>query len=225
MSKSIFYEELFPFELRQIVKSSSLIYLPLGTLEWHSKHLPFGLAALVSFELCKKVCKITGGCVIPPLYFGTDREHNINGKILHGMDAKTGEILPGSLYFIKQDLFLNLLRQIVNNVREQGFKKLAIVSAHSGTAQQNTLETLIKEKFGNLKLYIFPGRLFEGGIDHAGPIETSLMMAINKSLVHMDRVFQPMGPIIGNNIHKASEKEGLERIDKIVKQIVSTLQK
>lgn len=220
----MFYEELSPLELKQIIKSPGIIYLPLGSLEWHSKHLPFGLDALVSFELCKKACKITGGCIIPPLYFGTDKEHNVDGKILHGMDAKAGEILPGSLYFVKQDLFLSLLRQIILNVQEQGFSKLVVVSAHSGTAQQNTLETLVKEKFRDLKLYIFPGKLFKGGIDHAGPIETSLMMAINKSLVHMERVAEPMGPIIWKNIQSASEKEGLERIDKIINQIVSTIQ-
>lgn len=224
MSESILYEELSPQELEQIIKGQGIIYLPLGTLEWHSKHLPFGLDASVSYELCKKACKITGGCVIPPLYFGTDREHNINGKILHGMDAKAGELLPGSLYFIKQDLFLNLLRCIVHNIQEQGFKKLVIISAHSGTAQQQTLEKLITEKFGNLKLYIFPGKLFDGGIDHAGPIETSMMLAINKSLVKMNRIEEPMGPIMGENIKSASEKDGLERISKIVNQIVKTIQ-
>lgn len=224
MNNSILYEELSPFELKQIIDNTGIIYFPLGTLEWHSKHLPFGLDASVSYELCKKACVKTGGCVIPPLYFGTDREHSINGKILHGMDSKAGELLLGSLYFLKQDLFLNLLKSVVNNVQEQGFKMLIIVSAHSGTAQQQTLETLAKEQFGNLKLFIFPGKLFVGSIDHAGPIETSMMLAINKTLVHLERVIQPMGPIIGENITSASEKEGLERIDKIVNQIVEVVQ-
>lgn len=224
MSTSILFEELLPQELEEIIRLSGIIYLPLGTLEWHSKHLPFGLDAMVSYELCKKACKITGGCVIPPLYFGTDREHNINGNKLHGMDAKAGELLPGSLYFIKQDLFLDCLRSIVRNIQEQGFRKLAIISAHSGTAQQQTLETLVEEKFGNLKLFIFPGKLFEGSIDHAGPIETSMMLAINKSLVHLDRIKEPMGPIIGGSLEFASEKDGLERINKIVSQIANSVQ-
>ena len=224
MNNSIFFEELAPSELDQIIKDSRIIYLPLGTLEWHSKHLPFGLDALVSFELCQKACKITGGCVIPPIYFGTDREHYIGGRLLHGMDAKAGKILPGSIYFIKQDLFLNYLENIVKNVQDQGFKKLVIVSAHSGTAQQKTLETIVKKQFGNLKLLIFPGKLFEGGIDHAGPIETSLMMAINNKLVHMDRVSEPMGPVIGENILSATVEEGVERISKIVNQIVKIVQ-
>ena len=140
------------------------------------------------------------------------------------MDARAGELLPGSIYFIKQDLLLNLLRQIVKNIQEQGFKRLAIISVHSGTAQQNTLETLVKEKFKNLQVHIFPGKLFTGGIDHAELIETSLMLAINKSLVHMNRISKPMGPINVKNIDNASEKEGLQRIERIVKQIVIALQ-
>ena len=220
MKTSILYEELSPLELKQVLDDNGIIYLPLGSLEWHSKHLPFGLDALLSYELCKQACQITGGCVIPPLYFGTDREHKVNGKIYHGMDAKAGEILPGSIYFIKKNIFLNLLKQIVKNVKEQGFKKLVLVSAHSGAAQQKTLEKLFQETFGKLKLYIFPGKLFEGSIDHAGYIETSFMLALDKSLVHIERFKEPMGPIVTDNIQSASAKEGQIRINKIVKQIV-----
>jgi hypothetical protein len=50
------------------------------------------------------------------------------------------------------------------------------------------------------------------------------MMAINKKLVHMDRVVEPMGPIIGEKLQSASVEEGVERINKIVNQIVKIVQ-
>ena len=74
--------------------------------------------------------------MFPPLYFGTDREHKVGGKKLHGIDASAGKVLPGSVYFVPKDLFRKFLLQVMRNVSEQGVKKLLIVSAHSGTAQQ-----------------------------------------------------------------------------------------
>ncbi len=223
MATPLLFEELLPLEFNEIINNPGIVYLPLGALEWHSKHLPFGLDAFVSYELCKRSCALTGGCIIPPLYFGTDREHNVNGKMLHGMDARANQILPGSIYFIKMDLFSEFLRQIIQNISDQGFKKLAIVSAHSGAAQQEVLEELAKNDFGNLKLHVFPGSLFEGSIDHAGPIETALLLAINQSLVHPERIDNKMGPIRAEGIQTVTAKEGEERINKIVQQIVKDL--
>lgn len=99
------FEELHPDELAVIIRESGVAYLPLGTLEWHERHLPFGLDAMVSYEICKELCRKIGGCVIPPFYFGTDREHKIDGEIFHGMDARAKRILPGSIYFLKKGLF------------------------------------------------------------------------------------------------------------------------
>ena len=106
------FENLKPQELEKIIKTSGIVYLPLGTLEWHERHLPLGLDAMVSEALCLSACEKTGGCVIPPMYFGTDREHNVNGKILHGMDAKAGKELVGSIYYLNDELFFEVLKTI-----------------------------------------------------------------------------------------------------------------
>lgn len=220
MNQKILLEELKPDELKEIIESSGIVYLPLGTLEWHQKHLPFGVDAFISYELCKEACKNTAGCVIPPLYFGTDREHNINGKIFHGMDARVGRILPGSVYFIKQEFFYKFLKQIAINIAQQGFKKLIIVSAHSGTAQQQTIEQLTQERISNLKIVIIPGKQFEGGIDHAGRIETSLMLAIKRELVDLSKLEKPYEAMSGEDPLMATKEAGKKQFKKIVEQIV-----
>lgn len=225
MSKKILFEELKPNELNEIIKQSGVIYLPLGTLEWHQKHLPFGVDAYISYFLCKKACKITGGCVIPPLYFGTDREHNIDGKILHGMDAKAGRILPGNIYFLKQKFFYKLLKQIASNVAQQGFKKLIIVSAHSGTAQQETIEQISQEKIDNLKIIVFPGKLFKGGIDHAGKIETSLILSIRPELVDLIKLKKPYEAMSGDSPLKATKKAGIKQLNRIINQIANKIKR
>ncbi len=222
------FEELSPKELNNLIKNSGIVYLPLGTLEWHQHHLPFGVDAIISYELCKQACTKTGGCILPPIYFGTDREHDINGNIFHGMDVRAGRILPGSIYFLKEDFFYSYLLQIVHNIADQGFKKLIIISAHSGTAQQRTLEKVVKEYNGGLKILIFPGKQFPGGgIDHAGKIETSLMLAIRPDLVdisQLEKQIKPYEALSGDDPLDASEEAGKEQIEQIVQQVIKVVE-
>ncbi len=225
MSKKHLFEELKPGELEKIIKKSGIVYLPLGTLEWHQKHLPFGVDAFISYELCKRACKKTGGCVIPPVYFGTDREHNVDGKIFHGMDARVGRILPGSIYFLKQDFFYKFLKQIASNIAKQGFKKLVIVSAHSGPGHQRVIEQLVQEKINNLKIIVFPGKLFEGSIDHAGKIETSLMLSLKPQLVDLSKLKKPYEAMRGEDPVSATKEIGNKQLQKIIKQIVKKVKK
>jgi len=210
------FEKLHPDELEQIIKESGIVYLPLGTLEWHERHLPFGLDAIVSYAICQELAKKVGGCVIPPFYFGTDREHLINDKILHGMDARAGKVLPGSIYFLNKDLFFRLLKSIAQNIDQQGFKKIIIISAHSGPGQQKILEQLEREKIGKLKILIFPGKQFAGGIDHGAKLETSLMLAIQQDLVHLKKLTPPYTAISGEDPLLATAEAGKKHFEKIV---------
>lgn len=217
------FEELHPDELEVIIKESGIVYLPLGTLEWHERHLPFGLDAFVSYEICKELCKRIGGCVIPPFYFGTDREHIVERKVFHGMDARAKRVLPGSIYYLKQDLFFKLLRSIAESVSKQGFKKLVIVSAHSGPAQQETIEQLAQQKIGGLKIIAFPGKRFAGGIDHAAKLETELMLALNSELVHLKNLKKPYEALAGEDPLSATSIEGQKHFNNIVREIAKKI--
>ena len=69
MTTTQLYEELKPAEMEALVSATPLAYLPSGTLEWHSAHLPFGLDALKAYELCKRAAAQSGGVVVPPTYW------------------------------------------------------------------------------------------------------------------------------------------------------------
>lgn len=223
--KANLFEELHPEELHRIINESGIVYLPLGTLEWHERHLPFGLDAMVSYEICKALCRRIGGCVIPPLYFGTDREHKVGDKVFHGMDARANRVLPGSIYYLKKNFFFRLLRAIAENVHQQGFKTLVIVSAHSGPAQQETIEKLAREGVESLRILVFPGKKFAGGIDHASRRETGLMLAIHEDLVHLQKLSLPYEAIAGEDPLLATKSEGRQHFDAIVKDIAREILK
>jgi creatinine amidohydrolase len=68
-------ERLRPHQIEAALAERSLIYLPLGTIEWHCHHLPVGLDALTAQGLCLLAAEETGGLVWPVLYYGTGGGH------------------------------------------------------------------------------------------------------------------------------------------------------
>ena len=43
--------ELFPDEIAAALERAPILLLPLGTIEWHSHHLPLGLDGLVADDI------------------------------------------------------------------------------------------------------------------------------------------------------------------------------
>ena len=65
---------LRPNEVIEKKNEKSIIYLPIGLIEWHGPHLPLGTDAITA-ELCALgVAKKIGGVVLPTLFIGTERE-------------------------------------------------------------------------------------------------------------------------------------------------------
>ena len=44
----------------------SICYVPLGPLEWHGPHLPYGVDMLHAYTLASEAARETGGVVLPP---------------------------------------------------------------------------------------------------------------------------------------------------------------
>ena len=63
--EKVLYEELTPSEFELRIKKAPIAYLPLGTLEWHSSHLPLGTDGIISREFFKLLAHEIGGIVLP----------------------------------------------------------------------------------------------------------------------------------------------------------------
>jgi creatinine amidohydrolase/Fe(II)-dependent formamide hydrolase-like protein len=51
----------------------SLAYLPVGSLEWHGDHMPFGTDYLTVTHIAEEAARRFGGVVFPPIYYGDVR--------------------------------------------------------------------------------------------------------------------------------------------------------
>lgn len=108
---------------------------------------------------------------------------------------------------------------MAENVEQQGFKILVVVSTHSGPGQQKVLEKLAQEHIGSIRILVFPGKKFAGGIDHASKLETGLMFDLREDLVHLQKLRLPYEAIAGDDPFLANKSEGKRHFDAIVKNI------
>lgn len=227
MKKEIKFENLHPADLQHIIENESIAYLPLGSLEWHERHLPFGVDAIIAYEIGIKSVKSTGGTVLPPLYIGTDTIYNEGGKEYRGMNIQAKRVLEGSIYPLKREVFKEVVLQILQNLQRQGFKNVVVIAGHCEPEQLKVLNEVTANNSLDMKIIQFPNEttFFEGSLDHAGEIETRLIMYLRPKLVQLNKLSKPYTAIVGGDPHKATRKEGKKQFEAIVRQLISIVQK
>lgn len=56
-------------------EACNLAYLPVGSLEWHGPHMPFGTDYMTVAYLAEEAARRFGGVAFPPIYYGDVRYH------------------------------------------------------------------------------------------------------------------------------------------------------
>ncbi|MEC4847699.1 MAG: creatininase family protein [Nitrosarchaeum sp.] len=159
----------FDPELRKIIKKKKPIaIIPVGSIEQHGPHLPISTDSDIVTEIAKRLSEKMNYLLLPTLTYGVSFEHSPFFNI---------SIKETTLHTIMIDLCRSLL---ANNI-----KTVFIINGHHGN--QKSLKN-IDEKFRKLsknKLRIFSlsyWHFMQREFDHAGFVETSLMLAISKNI-------------------------------------------
>jgi creatinine amidohydrolase len=170
------YAELLPQTTEAIPARQPIAYLPSGTLEWHSYHLPRGLDGLVAEAICERVAQRAGGAVLPPTY----------GTI-------GGVPFPYTLR-IEPPVVETLFQSVFEQIAQAGFACGILVVGHYGLDHYTALKHAAVRVMGRSGLAIHALADFELAADlgwqagdHAGTIETSLLWAIRPDLVDLAR--------------------------------------
>ena len=202
MSETVFHAELTPKEFKQRIAAAPIAYLPLGTLEWHGEHLPLGADGIQAVGFFEHLAKKVGGIILPMIFLGIDDfTERADGTTLYGMDQCRGmephqlytpQQLPGSAYWVPDDMFCALIEAILKQLKRAGF---LIVVGHGHGPSSNLFGDHAAEWFEKFGLKCFncfdsDDHYRELGIqtDHAATNETSLTMALRPDLVQMDNL-------------------------------------
>ena len=208
------YELLHPDELDRIVRRRPIAYIPLGSLEWHGRHLPLGNDAIKAYEICLRAAKITGGVVFPPIYWGAECLK------LRAIGIRDGTVDID--YFV----FKAFLLDIVRRVMKQGFRVIVLLTGHYSREQVSAIKEVaemceritesVKPK-GTPSVRIIALPEYELALDlgyhgdHAAKWETSILMYLRPELVDMEKLTDLLG-VDGEDPRKKASKELGEKV-------------
>ena len=153
--------------------------LPFGATEPHNLHLPYGTDCLEAEFLADILCQDAWEqgariCLLPTIPFGT--ESNLQQFPL------AMNLQPSTL--------LQVLRDVVETLEKSGFRKLVLLNSHGG----NDFKPFLRELYGKSRVQLFlcnwfqmvrdaAAQIFHSPDDHAGEMETSLILAFRPDLV------------------------------------------
>jgi creatinine amidohydrolase len=156
--------------------------LPLGATEPHNTHLPYGTDRYEGDavgQACVQWATDRGAKVVllPTLPYGV--ETNMAG-------------LPLAMN-LNPTTMIAVVRDLVNSLKSSGIRKVLLLNMHGG----NEPKSIVRELFGQVDAHLFVcnwyevvndcyDHLFEHREDHAGEMETSLMLAAYPELVRLD---------------------------------------
>jgi len=148
--------ELYDPELRELPKSKKHpIIFPVGSIEQHGAHLPITTDSDIVTEIASRLAKKCGFIVFPTINYGISFEHS---------PLFNTSVTATALGII--------ISNIVTSLVENSVTRIIILNGHHGNAQ---LLGRVKDTWGVLSYWHFMKHEF----DHAGFVETSLMLAIS----------------------------------------------
>ena len=155
-------DELYDPEFRKLIKSKKpTVVIPVGSIEQHGTHLPISTDSDIVTEIASRLAKKCGFIVLPTISYGVSREHE-----------------PLFNLSLKQQHLNRILGDIIDSLVRNHIKKIIILNGHHGNLRAiDSVLTGVK-KVSKLSYWHFMKHEF----DHAGFVETSLMLAISNKV-------------------------------------------
>lgn len=179
--KALFLQEMTWTDVKEYLRSSDMVIIPLGSTEQHGPHLPLGTDYYLATGVLEKISAKTGVVVAPVLLVGYSEYHSG---------------FPGTLS-IKPDTMVQVLFETAQMLLKYGFRRLMFFNSHGGNniVQQKIIHRINQETEAVAAAIGYGGPIQvedEEFFDwHAGIEETSDMLYLKPELVRMERAEKP----------------------------------
>jgi creatinine amidohydrolase len=231
MSAQVFGMTDYDFKI--ILKKIKRAIIPVGSLEQHGAHLPVSTDSLIVEYLAKLLAEKVGAFVLPVISYGVSFEHKPMFNVsLHNSTLST------------------MLCDTCISLADNRIREIIILNGHHGnTGAIQYVPQEIHSKMPTImdvNIHIMHyWQMMTPDFDHAGEVETSLVLAIAPELVHMDRArpnsknlskskaaFSSLTSapgsfpkITGNGVWGDPMKATPSKGDKLIKEIIANLTK
>jgi creatinine amidohydrolase len=159
----------FDPNLRKIIKKKKQIaVIPVGSIEQHGPHLPISTDSDIVTEIARKLSEKKNFLLLPTITYGVSFEH-----------------APFFNLSIKESTLSTIMIDLCTSLFANNIKTVFVINGHHGNLKplKNIDEKL--RKLSKNKLRVFPlsyWHFMQREFDHAGFVETSLMLAISKNV-------------------------------------------
>ncbi len=145
------YELMRPQQILEARARAPVAYIPIGPLEWHGLHLPYGVDPLHAHVVAVECARATGGVALPMLPLGTEtyiepdrlRHRGFKGhERIIGMDFPA---FPLPSLYIEDSAFGVIVHEIIRALKRQEFRVIVLVNGHGAPNQRATLGRIAAE--------------------------------------------------------------------------------
>jgi creatinine amidohydrolase len=221
--REVRWERMFPDELEAAFAARPVVWFAYGLCEPHGPQNSLGLDALKAHGIACRAAQRHGGIVAPPDYWHI---HDLAGCALWGMGA-IGEVERKWLTAVPPWVHFRNVCYHIRAAEVLGAHAAIFLTGHYGPNWKD-LKTVLElaQPLVGTRLYGLPD--FEANVpgfdndgasggDHAGKVETSLMMALDPDLTRMPPTAPApgtMGPwAMGGDAHRSSRRTGERMVE------------
>ena len=153
---------------KSIKKKKQIAVIPVGSIEQHGPHLPVSTDSDIVTEIARKLSEKKNFLLLPTITYGVSFEH-----------------APFFNLSIKESTLSTIMIDLCTSLFANNIKTVFVINGHHGNLKplKNIDEKL--RKLSKNKLRVFPlsyWHFMQREFDHAGFVETSLMLAISKNV-------------------------------------------
>jgi len=161
-------EQFDPILRKNIKKRKLVAVIPVGSIEQHGPHLPISTDSDVVTKISEQVSQKCNYLLLPTISYGISFEH-----------------APFFNLSINETTLQKLLSDICNSLFDNHIKTVFVINGHHGNQNAlNQFESKInKNQKKKHKVNVFSyWHFMKKQFDHAGFVETSIMLAISKNV-------------------------------------------
>ena len=155
----------FDPDLRKRIKQKKQIaIIPVGSIEQHGPHLPISTDSDIVTEISLRFSKKINGILLPTINYGISDEH-----------------FPFFNLSVKKSTLSKMLDDICGSLIKNGISRILIINGHYGNL--DSLKDFERKKKKSRKIKVISyWKYMDREFDHAGNVETSIMLAISKNV-------------------------------------------
>ena len=160
----IIRDQFDPNLRKRIKKKKQIAIIPVGSIEQHGPHLPISTDSDIVTEVASKLSEKINGILLPTIDYGISDEH-----------------FPFFNLSIKKSTLSKILEDVCESLIKNGISRILIINGHYGNL--DSLRDFERKQKSNKKIRIFSyWKYMKKEFDHAGNVETSIMLAISKNV-------------------------------------------